>query len=58
VFPNDNGVNGLTRNQVSSNTKDLVGDSVVNSNDEQIIGVQILRITGGLNQQFIYKILT
>jgi TonB-linked SusC/RagA family outer membrane protein len=53
--PNDVSVTGLNPQPGIIKYKDLNGDSVVNSNDERIIGNANPKFFGGLNQQFQYK---
>lgn len=53
--PNDISVTGLTPQPGIIKYKDLNGDSIVNSTDEQIIGNANPKFFGGLNQQFVYK---
>ena len=53
--PNDISVTGLTPQPGIIKYKDLNGDSIVNSNDERIIGNANPKFFGGLNQQFVYK---
>jgi TonB-linked SusC/RagA family outer membrane protein len=53
--PTDVSVTGLTPQPGIIKYKDLNGDSVVNSNDERIIGNANPKFFGGLNQQFQYK---
>jgi TonB-dependent starch-binding outer membrane protein SusC len=52
---NDISVTGLTPQPGIIKYKDLNGDSLVNSNDERIIGNANPKFFGGLNQQFQYK---
>jgi TonB-dependent starch-binding outer membrane protein SusC len=52
---NDISVTGLTPQPGIIKYKDLNGDSLVNSNDERIIGNANPKFFGGLNQQFAYK---